>query len=608
MLTCRDIINKRRELWEEDHDPNQDELYRFAVAEKLTEESPQGEKLRAQASDNPTLLIEMLFVIDDKEGKTVPFFPNEAQQMVKQEYLDSKFGGKPFRALILKGRQQGISSWITSLQLAIGITTNNFQGYTVADEDKSTNNLFEKAKSYYAPLPGQIKPTEKYNNRKEFRWAKENGGGLNSSWGIATAGVSRDGRVGNSFTIHFLHASETAWWKNIDKTLSGLTDACTPFADIILETTAHGYNDFQERWEKAEKGLSEYKPIFIPWYIQSEYSRGFDDDKQRQDFLGDLRYSNFKVFKNLRNYRENIPEVTLENLWWYYRKYMDDKNEDLAEMQQEYPTFPEEAFQASGNPVFNLEEVKRKRLLAEKKRRPIKAFNAHPIVRNTDNIKDRVAFDFVEVDITANNPWPKADIYIFEEPKPDEVYVLGADVAEGNENGDYSSASIWPIEGWKQAVQINGHWEADEYGYLLFEYGKRYNWAYMMVENNNHGLTTNTTIYKELGYPEGRFHFRYSQEDRSDKQSRKMGWWTGNNKFLMIDEFRTAAINGEEMFIRDYKTFAECMTYVKDEKGSYNAESGNYDDRIIDKAIAWQGRKYVTAKMITEDTISWDDW
>jgi hypothetical protein len=50
------------------------------------------------------------------------------------------------------------------------------------------------------------------------------------------------------------------------------------------------------------------------------------------------------------------------------------------------------------------------------------------------------------------------------------------------------------------------------------------------------------------------------------------------------------------------------MTYVKDEKGSYNAESGNYDDRIIDKAIAWQGRKYVTAKMITEDTISWDDW
>jgi hypothetical protein len=50
------------------------------------------------------------------------------------------------------------------------------------------------------------------------------------------------------------------------------------------------------------------------------------------------------------------------------------------------------------------------------------------------------------------------------------------------------------------------------------------------------------------------------------------------------------------------------MTYVRDDKGSYNAQSGAFDDRIIDKAIAWQGRKYATAQIGQEDILNWDNW
>lgn len=609
MYTCQQIIDKRRELWEKYHDIEQDKRFRQAVANAIVAEDAQGVLLREEIKGDQTLLIEMVFVIDNKEGDLVPFFPNEAQKIIREEYRQCKRQNKPFRALVLKGRQQGISSYITALQLAIGITTTNFQGYTVADEDNSTNNLFEKAKSYYSPLPDVLKPTEKYNNRKEFRWARDDGQGMNSSWGVSTAGnTSRDGRVGNSFTIHFLHASELAWWPRIDKTLSGLTDACTPDADVVLETTANGYNEYQQRWDKAEKGISNYKAIFIPWYIQPEYRREFDNEDQRADFIHMLKNSGSKVFQNLYNYWKNIEEITLENLWWYYRKYVDDKNEDLPEMQQEYPTFPEEAFKASGNPVFNLENVRRKLLATQKNVRPIAAFNAYAHTKETDSIRERVRFEYVEVPITKDDPWPDAHIYVFEEfRKSAPIYVLGADVAEGvGKGGDYSSASIFPADTWKQAVQIHGHWEADEFGYLLYDWGKRYGWAYMMVEHNNHGLTTNTTILKELGYPEARFHFRHQSDNRYDKQTRKMGWWTGDNKFLMIDELRTAAINTDQMVIRDWKTFKECMTYVRDGKGSYNAEEGNFDDRIIDKAIAWQGRKYATANIGIEDVLDWN--
>lgn len=607
MYSCKQLIQKRKALWQKYKDPDKDRQFVLAVADVIIDRV-KGRQLRKEIIEDPTLLIELVYVIDDKKGNTVPFFLNEAQKIVRARMLAKWKQGLPFRAIILKGRQQGISSFITCVQEAMGITRRNFKGYTVADEDKSTQNLFEKAKSYYRPLPPQLKPTEKYNSKKEFRWAKDDGTGMNSSWGIATAGVNRDGRVGNSFTIDFLHASEVAWWKNIDKTLSGLTDACTPYANIILETTARGYNEFYERWQKAVSGKSEYEAIFIPWYIQKEYEREFPDAQTHEDFLTDIEFSNRKIFRLLKSYKQNIPEMTDEKLWWYYRKYVDDKNEDLAEMQQEYPTYPEEAFQTSGNPVFNLETVQEKLLFVKNNVRPIAAYNAIPITKNTNLISERVQFRYEEVPITDEDPWPNADIYVFEEYRPDTVYVLGADVAEGLEHGDYSSASIFPIDTWQQAVQINGHWEADEFGYLLYDWGKRYGWAYIAVENNNHGLTTNTTLLKELNYPEYRFHFRYPEGDRVDKQSRKMGWWTGDNKYLMIDELRTAAINTDQMIIRDYKTFTECLTYVRDAKGSYNAEEGSHDDRIIDKAISWQLRKYVSSQLLREEEIDWSDW
>lgn len=594
MLSCKDIIRKRKELWYESEDIDKDREFIQAVSKKVVSKTDQGEKLRKEIEEDQTLLIEMVFVIDDKEGDTVPFFPNKSQKIVAEEYLNCKKKGIPFKAIIIKGRQQGISSWVTSLQLSIGITNKNFQGYTVADEDESTSNLFKKAKSYYDPVPEPLKPTERYNNRREFHWAKDDGSGMNSSWGISTAGnTTKKGRVGNSFTIHLLHCSEVGWWPNIDTTLSGLTDACTKNADIILESTANGYNELQERWEKAEKGKSDYLAIFVPWYIQEEYSKEFRRKREKEEFINNIDKAESKIFNYLKSYRDNIDEINYKNLWWYYRKYVDDKNEDIAEMQQEYPTFPAEAFQSSGRPVFNRENVEDKLLYAKDNHRPIKAYNVIPFVKETDNIKEKVEFDYIEIPVTDQEPWPDADIYVFESYNRHKNYVCGADVAEGNEDGDYSSASIYSVQGWEQAIQINGHWEADVYGYLLYEWGKKYGWAYMMVENNNHGLTTNTTLLKNLNYPRKHFHFRIKTDEKKDKETEKMGWWTGNNKFLMIDEFRTAAINSNQMEIKDYRTLEECMTYVKDENGSYNSESGKYDDRIIDKAIAWQGRKHV---------------
>ena len=50
-----------------------------------------------------------------------------------------------------------------------------------------------------------------------------------------------------------------------------------PGTEIILESTAFGFNDFHRLWSKAEAGESEFLPVFLPWSIDPNYRRPVDD-------------------------------------------------------------------------------------------------------------------------------------------------------------------------------------------------------------------------------------------------------------------------------------------------------------------------------------------
>jgi hypothetical protein len=110
MKTARDIINKRRELWEQHHDIEQDKAFTESSAEYMLR--PGSEPLRQEVRGSPELLVEMLFVVVDKDKKTVPFFLNEVQ---RQFIDDLNVAIADYKAckrlhlkfLVLKGRQQG---------------------------------------------------------------------------------------------------------------------------------------------------------------------------------------------------------------------------------------------------------------------------------------------------------------------------------------------------------------------------------------------------------------------------------------------------------------------------------------------------------------------
>jgi len=361
MYSAAQIIQRRKDLWR-DEDLIRDQKFVKDTAEWLL--TPPAEQVRAQVKERPELLMEMMFYIVNKDRETVPFFLNAVQQdfanhlyKAKMDYILGKRISQKY--LILKGRQQGFTSFITAYQLSMTITHRNFSGYTLADNSENTESIFsEKAKFPYENLPDCIKPTEKINNRRELLFSK-----LNSRWRMATAG-GKD--VGRSKTLQFFHGSEVAFWVDLPSLIKGLGPALTKDSIQILESTANGYNSFKDRWDED----NEWESLFFEWWRSPEYSLNFESRVAEFKFHKAVEKSKRKTSARAdteewiySRCRWLLEEMKLDwgQLYWYYHTWKEYK----ADIQQEYPCTAEEAFIASGQCIFDQEQIIRRQKVLE---------------------------------------------------------------------------------------------------------------------------------------------------------------------------------------------------------------------------------------------------
>ncbi len=179
---------------------------------------------------------------------------------------------------------------------------------------------------------------------------------------------------------------------------------------------------------------------------------------------------------------------------------------------------------------------------------------------------------------------------IWEPPQNGALYVIGADVSEGLEKGDYSSAQVVRRDTGEQVAEWHGHTDPDLFGIELFKLGRFYNDAFVGVEANGHGLTTLVTLKRYLGYPNVYYRQTVDRETKGSpsRYSRKLGWLTNaRTKPLMIDEL-AGALRDEGVTLSSSETVEEMFTFVRDETGGMGAQEGCYDDRVIALAIALQ--------------------
>jgi hypothetical protein len=240
--------------------------------------------------------------------------------------------------IILKGRQQGASTYIEGRLYWNCTKTKGVRAFILAHESESTNSLFTMAKRYYENTPLPMRPELQTSNAKELVFSK-----LDSGYKIGTAGNKE---VGRSQTNQFFHGSEVAFWENPGELVKGVLQTVPDMkgTEVYYESTANGMgNFFHEKCMDAMKGVGDFHFVFTPWYWQDEYKRDLPDDWKRTD--------------QEQEYIERLgPDgLTDEHLNWRRFKIIDMKAKSKkaglsaeASFKQEYPMDPSEAFQMSG--------------------------------------------------------------------------------------------------------------------------------------------------------------------------------------------------------------------------------------------------------------------
>jgi len=181
------------------------------------------------------------------------------------------------------------------------------------------------------------------------------------------------------------------------------------------------------------------------------------------------------------------------------------------------------------------------------------------------------------------DPDSDGELYVFERPRSEGAYVIGGDVAEGLDHGDFSCAQVLDAHSGAQVAVWHGHSPADVFGEICADLGTWYNKALVGIEQNNHGLTTITRL-RQLEYPN---LYRHRTVDQvSKKVTLKFGWPTNKaTKPLMIDTLG-AALRENDISLYHKRTIGELKTYVRDELGKMHGSP--HDDTVMALAIAVQ--------------------
>ena len=182
---------------------------------------------------------------------------------------------------------------------------------------------------------------------------------------------------------------------------------------------------------------------------------------------------------------------------------------------------------------------------------------------------------------------------IFEEPKPNKMYCVIADTAQGKEQ-DYSALSVFDISEipYRQVAKYRDNTISPMlYPNVIYQIGMQYNTAWLLVEVNDVGANVAETLHFELEYE------NIMMCSMHGRAGQKLGGGFGKNAQLgirtskQLKRIGCAAlkdmIETDKLIIYDFDTLAELTTFAS-KHNSYEAEEGAHDDLAMTLVIfAW---------------------
>lgn len=499
-------------------------------------------KVRRQLFHDFSLYSRHALKVRTKAGTVEPFALNAVQQRFHAEVEDQRRRTGRVRKIILKGRQQGFTTYVGGRIYGRNSQRKARKALVVAHKADSTRTIFDMYQRYHTLCPTTLKPSTKYSSRKELFFDT-----LDTAIIVATAGG--DG-IARGETITDAHLSELAFWQasTAEENLNGLLQSIPNANDteVYIESTANGFNLFYDQCQAAIKGESDFEFFFAAWFETPEYRRPVPADFGERTIEEEDLVAKYGLDD--------------EQLEWRRKKI---GTSGIQQFQQEYPCCAEEAFIASGRPVFDPQQLHD---LLEATTGPIGSMD---IVQTEAG--------YVLEDLTGGR------LSVYRKRDESETYCIGADVGMGVRDGDWSVAHV--LDSDKRQVakwrgQVDPHFFAD----ILKTLGTYYNNALVCPERNNHGLLTSVRLWRDLGY--ANTYIEHKEGQIEDNETMNIGHYTDvKTRPLIIDSLR-AAMRENDISVYDENTLHEMKTFVVDDRGKMTAEQGCHDDEVMGLAIA----------------------
>lgn len=300
----------------------------------------QERRIREKLKNNLEFYAVNCLKIRTKPGAVEPFVFNKAQRYIHERIEEQLKKTGKVRALILKSRQQGASTYIGGRFYHKASHSLGIQAFILTHALDATQNLFKMAKRFYEHTPAQVRPQISTSNSKELIF-----GELDSGYKLGTA---ENKNVGRSSTIQLAHFSEVAFWNNASDHAMGIMQAIPnePGTEVIMESTPNGVgNYFHQQWQAAEAGTSDFIAIFVPWYWQNEYAKPIAIPLTLTTEEEELKHQYNLTDEQINWRRSKIVELSV------------DGADGTSSFRQEYSCNPIEAFRMTGEDSFIPSEI-----------------------------------------------------------------------------------------------------------------------------------------------------------------------------------------------------------------------------------------------------------
>ncbi len=548
------------------------------------------------------LFIENFIKIRSKhsENKLIPFRFNDVQND-----LHFKMSGKD---VILKSRQQGVSTYVLALKLSNAIMFSGRNIRFVPHDEQAEKEFWTRLKTMYEKLPANLKPQTSYYSKDLIEFKDVSKDVEDSKLVSLKPGSGYEDKM-RSLTLTDAHLTEIPFWKGDQEKVFTALMAAAEKGNITLECTAQGKEKFYSYYQMGKTGKNGWRSHFYEWWwLRENKFEGYRFAKLND---GHVLLEPDQSILDVWNFGAKTPEERLENQKSLREIGVTEDEQKTCEMilahlkrkkyvgKHEHWHCKEVAEYLAWRraKIFELgggKDLKRglKLFLIEHPENDIDCFDSSTLtVVSPEYLK--VTCEGIDIDAKG------AELDKIAAWLEGKRFIVAADTSLGKEGSDPAAIEVLDIDTGRQAYSEELLMSPDLLAHRILEVSDFFNFAKIGVENNSTGGTTLKELARILPEGDERIFTELTVALQIQVEDGKLtkeeaflkanpGITTTKKNKPLYELYLEPAIRTGEVSLSSegWCTQAQTVVWLNTQKSEWGAMTGHHDDRFIALAIA----------------------